>query len=98
MNQVKESLPAPASIPCSVCRIGQMRPAKVTYFAFARGRMITIPDFSAWKCDICGKCEFDIDALDQLALLLNPPIRTKDTAPHGKSAGDSLSPKTTLPK
>jgi len=75
-----------------------MRPTKVTYFAFARDRMITIPDFPAWKCDICKKCEFDIDALDKLALLLNPPVHAEKSVPRGKSAGDSLSPKTLLPK
>ena len=95
---MRENQPTPQSIPCSACRIGEMRPTKVTYFAFARGRMITIPDFPAWKCDICKKCEFDIDALEKLTLLLNPPIRTEKSAPRGKSTGDSLSPKTTLPK
>lgn len=75
-----------------------MRPTKVTYFAFARGHMITIPDFPAWECDICKKCEFDIDALDKLALLLNPPVRAEKPAPRGKSASDPLSPKTLLPK
>ena len=95
---VREDQPTPQSIPCSACRIGMMRPTKVTYFSFARGRMITIPDFPAWKCDICRKCEFDMDALDQLALLLNPPVRAEKSASRGKITGDPLSPQTLLPK
>ena len=95
---VRNNQPLTESIPCSTCRIGVMRPTKVTYFSFARGRMITIPDFPAWKCDICRKCEFDIDALDQLALLLNPSVRTEKSPSRGKNAGDPLSPQTLLPK
>lgn len=95
---VRGNQPPPQSIPCSACRIGEMRPTKVTYFSFARDRMITIPDFPAWKCDICRKCEFDIDALDQLALLLNPPVLAEKSASRGKGAGDPLFPQSLLPK
>jgi YgiT-type zinc finger domain-containing protein len=49
-----------------------MRQTAVTYFTFLGGRMITVPDFPAWICDMCGKCEYDLDALDNLALLLCP--------------------------
>ena len=79
-------------IPCSDCSIGQMRQTAVTYFTFLGGRMITVPDFPAWICDMCGKCEYDLDALDNLALLLCPQDanlpakRPSRSAPKGKAA------------
>ena len=59
-------------IPCSECNIGQMHKTKVTYFTSLGENMVTVPDFPAWVCDICGKREYDHIALDQLALLLSP--------------------------
>jgi len=79
-------------IPCSDCSIGQMHQTAVTYFTFLGGRMITVPDFPAWVCDMCGKCEYDLDALDNLALLLCPQDanlsakRTSRIASKGKAA------------
>lgn len=59
-------------IPCSECNIGQMHKTNVTYFTWLNDEMITVPDFPAWVCDICGKREYDHEALNQLALLLHP--------------------------
>jgi len=59
-------------IPCSECNIGQMHKTNVTYFTWLNGEMITVPDFPAWVCDICGKREYDHEAINQLALLLSP--------------------------
>ena len=59
-------------IPCSECNIGQMHKTSMTYFTWLNGEMITVPDFPAWVCDICGKREYDHEAIDQLAMLLNP--------------------------
>src|SRR4030042_3395861 len=65
-------------IPCSDCSIGQMRQTRVTYFTFLGERMITVPDFPAWICDMCGKCEYDLEALDNLALLLRSEEHTSE--------------------
>lgn len=62
-------------IPCSECSIGMMHQAKVTYFTWLGAELITVPDFPAWICDICGKREYDLDALNNLALLLSPMPR-----------------------
>jgi len=75
-----------------------MRPITVTYFSFARGRMITLPDFPAWECDICKKCEYDVDALDRLTLLLHPPIQHRRPSQRGKNAVDSPSPNSPVSK
>lgn len=82
---------AKGSMACSDCHIGRMRQTDVTYFTFTGRRMITVPDFPAWVCDICGKCEYDIHALENLALLLHPPAQPKRAGirSKGKGAGDS---------
>jgi len=59
-------------IPCSECSLGQMHKTKVTYFTWLGEELITVPDFPAWVCDICGRREYDSAALNQLAILLNP--------------------------
>ena len=59
-------------VPCSECNIGMMHKAKVTYFTWLADEMITVPDFPAWICDVCGKREYDVEALNNLALLLSP--------------------------
>ena len=65
-------------IPCSECRIGQMRKSRVTHFTWAGNEMITVPDFPAWVCDICGKREYDVEALNRLSLVLFPPAASDE--------------------
>ena len=49
-----------------------MRERFVTYLTWLGEEMITVPDFPALVCDICGRREYDQRALSQLSLLLNP--------------------------
>jgi YgiT-type zinc finger domain-containing protein len=44
----------------------------VTYFTWIGDELITVPDFPCWVCDVCGRREYDMRALNQLSLLLNP--------------------------
>ena len=44
----------------------------VTYLTWIGDEMITVPDFPAWLCDVCGRREYDPQALNQLSLLLSP--------------------------
>lgn len=44
----------------------------LTYFTWLGDELITVPDFPAWVCDVCGRREYDLQALSQLTLLLNP--------------------------
>jgi YgiT-type zinc finger domain-containing protein len=60
------------TIPCNECQAGQMRRVFVTYFTWLDEELITVPDFPAWRCDVCGRREYDMHALSQLSLLLNP--------------------------
>jgi len=88
-------------IPCSECSIGMMHKAKVTYFTWLADEMITVPDFPAWICDVCGKREYDVEALNNLALLLSPlpgqaPTRkSPKTARKGDSPAAGAQPHTT---
>lgn len=89
-------------IPCSECSIGMMHKTRVTYFTWLADEMITVPDFPAWICDVCGKREYDMEALNNLALLLSP-MPSKAPAPRKRKPtkkGDSpaASPRTPSPE
>ena len=49
-----------------------MHQTTVTYFTLLGDDLITVPDFPAWLCDICGRLEYDFEALNNLAVLLCP--------------------------
>jgi len=78
-------------IPCSECSIGMMHKARVTYFTWLADELISVPDFPAWICDVCGKREYDAQALNRLAMLLSPlpgkarGQRVKKSAAKGES-------------
>jgi len=60
------------AVPCTECQAGQMNRHYVTYFTWLGEELITVPDFPAWVCDVCGRREYDPYALNQLNMLLNP--------------------------
>ena len=66
-----------SEISCKECQMGRLSRRYVTYITWLGDEMITVPDFPAWICDICGKLEYDLQALDNLALMLNPPPKAK---------------------
>ncbi len=68
MSQNEEDV----TIPCNECQAGQMHRRFLTYFTWLGDELITVPDFPAWVCDVCGRREYDMQALSQLTLLLNP--------------------------
>jgi len=58
--------------PCNQCQAGHKRLKLVTLVTWIGDEMITVPDFPAWVCDICGHRNYDNRALAQLNLVLNP--------------------------
>jgi len=66
----ESSLPAP--YPCPECQAGMMRPRYVTYFTWLNDELVTVPNFPAWVCDVCGRREYDERAITWLKTLLNP--------------------------
>ncbi len=70
MEQTVSSQPLPQS--CGRCAAGQKRLKNVTFITWIGDEMITVTDFPAWVCDICGHRIYDARALSKLSLMLNP--------------------------
>jgi len=71
-------VPADPVDPCPECQVGALRAANVSYIARMHGRLVTVPDFPAWVCDVCGRREYDETALAELRAMLEsgaPPRR-----------------------
>lgn len=62
----------PASKPCNECPAGVMHLHQITYFTWLGEELVTVPNFPAWVCDMCGKREYDEHAVSVLAMILNP--------------------------
>lgn len=62
----------PESHPCQECQAGIVRLHHVTYFTWLKDELITVPNFPAWICDLCGKRDYDQRAIAWLSMLLNP--------------------------
>jgi len=62
----------PESYPCNECQAGVMRLQYITYFTWLSDELITVPNFPAWICDVCGRREYDERAISWLSMLLNP--------------------------
>ena len=64
--------PHPDPISCNECSVGMMHMRHITYFTWLGEELITVPNFPAWICDLCGKREYDERAISWLTMLLNP--------------------------
>ena len=62
--------------PCLHCQGGIMHLRSATLMTWLGNELITVPNFPAWICDLCGHRTFDSSALTQLSLLLNPEAGT----------------------
>jgi YgiT-type zinc finger domain-containing protein len=60
------------SFPCSECPAGILHPRLITYFTWLNDELITVPQFPAWVCDVCGRREYDEKAISWLTMLLSP--------------------------
>jgi YgiT-type zinc finger domain-containing protein len=60
------------SFPCSECQAGVMHLQHITYFTWLDDELVTVPNFPAWVCDMCGWREYDARAISWLAIILNP--------------------------
>ncbi len=49
-----------------------MHKKHLTYFTWLGDELVTVPNFPAWVCDICGKREYDHQAEIWLQTLLKP--------------------------
>jgi YgiT-type zinc finger domain-containing protein len=83
----------PDNFPCAECQAGHLHRRFVTYFTWIADELVTVPDFPSWVCDVCGRREYDPQALNQLALLLSPDAgkpatRKRLKPPRSKTKGN----------
>ncbi len=62
--------------PCMNCQGGKKRIRSTTLMTWLGNALITVPNFPAWICDMCGDRTYDVQALAQLSILLNPEAGT----------------------
>jgi YgiT-type zinc finger domain-containing protein len=62
----------PPEFPCNECLAGVMHLQLITYFTWLDNELVTVPNFPAWVCDVCGKREYDERAVNWLTTLLSP--------------------------
>ncbi|HAV76716.1 MAG TPA: hypothetical protein DCX53_05105 [Anaerolineae bacterium] len=60
------------SMQCNECPAGVMHMRRVTYFTWLGEELVTVPNFPARVCDMCGKREYDQRAVSVLSMILNP--------------------------
>lgn len=58
--------------PCSECLAGMMHLRHITYFTWLDEELVTVPNFPAWVCDMCGRREYDSRAISWLVTILDP--------------------------
>jgi YgiT-type zinc finger domain-containing protein len=56
---------------CHTCHVGRMERGRVSFLKWLNGKLIVIPDFPAWICDICGSYEYETGALIELQAMLS---------------------------
>ena len=57
---------------CPECQTGAMHLQYLTYFTWLNEELVTVPNFPAWVCDVCGRRQYDQRAVTWLNTLLNP--------------------------
>ena len=60
------------SYTCKECQAGVLHLRHITYFTWVDDELVSVPNFPAWVCDICGRREYDQRAIDWLTIMLNP--------------------------
>jgi len=74
-------------IQCPECNAGVLKRHYLTYFTWLDEELITVPNFPAWVCDMCGRREYDARAISWLNTLLNPAAGRRFSA---RRKGDSV--------
>jgi YgiT-type zinc finger domain-containing protein len=70
---------------CTECQAGVMHLRHITYFTWLGEELVTVPNFPAWVCDVCGRREYDARAIAWLVTILNPETG-KATSPKRRAA------------
>lgn len=87
---------SPHPVPCIECASGLMRLRFLTYFTWLNEELITVPNFPAWVCDVCGRREYDEKAVSWLSMILDPnagqPTPRRRVAPRSRPSLDRPRP------
>jgi YgiT-type zinc finger domain-containing protein len=81
---------------CTECQTGILRLEYLTYFTWLNDELITVPNFPAWVCDICGRREYDSQAVMRLNTLLSSegsrpkPKKHKQQKPRSRPTNQAL--------
>jgi len=75
---------------CPECMAGILRLRYLTYFTWLNEELITVPNFPAIVCDICGRREYDPRAVKWLNTLLTPDAGR--SIGRGKNASSKTGP------
>jgi YgiT-type zinc finger domain-containing protein len=67
---------------CTECQAGVMHIRHITYFTWLNEELVTVPNFPAWVCDVCGRREYDARAISWLVTILNPETGKVTGAKH----------------
>jgi len=81
------------TIHCRHCPAGVMRQQRITYFTWLGEELITVPNFPARVCDICGKREYDEQAVATISMLLSPEAGNSSRCFKHTTRPDSTKPK-----
>src|SRR5687767_16014618 len=66
---LQKALSTPKANPCGECAAGVMHLRHITYFTWLGEELITVTNFPAWICDMCGKREYDEQAISWINIL-----------------------------
>jgi len=82
---------------CTECQAGVLRLNYITYFTWLDDELVTVPNFPAWVCDLCGRREYDQRAIAWLTAMLNPEtgkssVTPKRIRPPKKEKRDGMRP------
>jgi YgiT-type zinc finger domain-containing protein len=83
------------SYPCRECQVGALQSRPVSYFTVQDGRLISVPDFPAWVCDVCGTTEYDSSALAELHAMLEASRQSLRPRRRLRPKGDIEPPRPT---
>lgn len=72
----------PYAYPCPDCQGGVRRLRLKTYYTRVKDQLITVPNFPAWVCDVCGRSEFDLRAMSWLDTMFSIPERRQPSPPN----------------
>jgi len=64
---------------CMECQTGVMHLQYLTYFTWLNEELVTVPNFPAWVCDVCGRREYDERAILWLNTLLSHEMGRRQT-------------------